>query len=171
MIDVSVSLRLFRERSNKTEDDLANYLGIQRKAYKRYETGEREPSIEKLYKLSYYYHCKIDDFINIEENFSVDRNDVVSTKDLDNMGCHHQFSHGLIVMMTEGRPYEELVHFMENDRTKYARKSEVIEYLLNLVFELLVSMKSDCPKPMVFDEISNLYTKNKGIERCLGMKN
>ena len=41
MIDVSVSLRLFRERNNKTEDDLANYLGIQRKAYKRYETGGR----------------------------------------------------------------------------------------------------------------------------------
>ena len=159
MINVSKALILYRERSNKTEDDLANYLGIQKKAYKRYESGDREPGIDKLYKLAKYYNCTIDDFINIEENFSVDRNDVVSTKDLDNMGCHHQFSHGLIVMMTEGRPYEELVHFIENDRTKYARKSEVIEYLLNLVFELLVSMKSDCPKPMVFDEISNLYTK------------
>ncbi len=52
MIDVSVSLRLFRERNNKTEDDLANYLGIQKKAYKRYESGEREPGIDKLYKLA-----------------------------------------------------------------------------------------------------------------------
>ena len=32
MIDVSVSLRLFRERNNKSEDDLANFLGIQKKA-------------------------------------------------------------------------------------------------------------------------------------------
>ena len=159
MLNVSMGLRLYREMYNKSEDDLANYLGIQKKAYKRYETGEREPSLDKLYKLAHLYNCKVDDFINVEENFSVDRDDVVSTKDLDNLGCHHQFSHGLIVMMTEGRPYEELVHFIENDRTKYARKSEVIEYLLNLVFELLVSMKSDCPKPMVFDEISNVYTK------------
>lgn len=159
MLNVSMGLRLYREMYNKSEDDLANYLGIQKKAYKRYETGEREPSLDKLYKLAYLYNCKVDDFINVEENFSVDRDDVVSTKDLDNLGCHRQFSHGLIVMMTEGRPYEELVHFIENDRTKYVRKSEVIEYLLNLVFELLVSMKSDCPKPMVFDEISNVYTK------------
>ena len=136
MIDVSVSLRLFRERSNKTEDDLANYLGIQRKAYKRYETGEREPSIEKLYKLSYYYHCKIDDFINIEENFSVDRNDVVSTKDLDNMGCHHQFSHGLVAMLTEGKSHEELIRFIKDDKTKYVLKSEVKQYLLDLAYKV-----------------------------------
>lgn len=159
MLNVSMGLRLYREMYNKSKEDLAKYLEIQSKAYARYESGEREPSLDKLYKLAYLYNCRVDDFINVEESFSVDRNEVVSTKDLDNMGCHHQFSHGLIVMMTEGRPYEELVHFIENDRTKYARKSEVIEYLLNLVFELLVSMKSDCPKPMVFDEISNLYTK------------
>lgn len=159
MLNVSMGLRLYREMYNKSKEDLAKYLEIQPKAYARYESGEREPSLDKLYKLAYLYNCKVDDFINVEENFSVDRDDVVSTKDLDNLGCHHQFSHGLIVMMTEGRPYEELVHFIENDRTKYARKSEVIEYLLNLVFELLVSMKSDCSKPMVFDEITNVYTK------------
>ena len=71
MIDVSVSLRLFRERNNKTEDDLANYLGIQKKAYKRYESGEREPGIDKLYKLAKYYNCAIDDFINVDEKFTV----------------------------------------------------------------------------------------------------
>ena len=163
MLNVSMALRLYREMYNKSKEDLAKYLEIQPKAYARYETGEREPSLDKLYKLAYLYNCKVDDFINVEENFTVDRDDVVSTKDLDNLGCHHQFSHGLMVMMTEGRPYEELIRFIENDRTKYARKSEVIEYLLNLVFELLVSMKSDCPKPMVFDEISNLY-QNKGVE-------
>ena len=79
MIDVSVSLRLFRERNNKTEDDLANYLGIQKKAYKRYESGDREPSIDKLYKLAKYYNCGIDDFINVDEKFTVKREEVLST--------------------------------------------------------------------------------------------
>ena len=133
MIDVSVSLRLFRERSNKTEDDLANYLGIQKKAYKRYESGDREPSIDKLYKLAKYYNCTIDDFINVDEKFTVKREEVLSTKDLDNLGCHHQFSHGLVTMLTEGKSHEEMIRFIKDDKTKYVLKSEVKQYLLDLV--------------------------------------
>ena len=133
MIDVSVSLRLFRERNNKTEDDLANYLGIQRKAYKRYETGEREPGIDKLYKLAKYYKCKIDDFINVDEQFIVKREEVLSTNDLDNLGCHHQFSHGLVTMLTKGKSYEETIRFATDDKTKYVYKSEVKRFLLDLV--------------------------------------
>lgn len=132
MIDVSVSLRLFRERSNKTEDDLANYLGIQKKAYKRYETGDREPSIDKLYKLAKLYNCRIDDFINVDEKFTAKREEVLSTKDLDNLGCHHQFSHGLVTMLSKGKSHEEMIRFIKDDKTKYVLKSEVKQYLLDL---------------------------------------
>lgn len=132
MVSVSMALRLYREMYNKSKEDLAKYLGIQPKAYARYETGEREPSLEKLYKLGVLYNCKVDDFFNVEENFSVDRNDVVSTKDLDNMGCHHQFSHGLVAMLTEGKSYEEMIRFIKDDKTKYVLKSEVKQYLLDL---------------------------------------
>lgn len=163
MINVSKALILYRERNNKSEDDLAIFLGIQKKAYKRYESGDREPSIDKLYKLAKYYNCTIDDFINVDEKFTVKREEVLSTKDLDNLGCHHQFSHGLVTMLTKGKSYEETIRFSDDDKTKYVRKSEVIEYLLGLVFELIVSMKTDISKPIVFDEISNLY-QNKGVE-------
>lgn len=163
MINVSKALILYRERNNKSEDDLANFLGIQKKAYKRYESGDREPSIDKLYKLAKLYNCTIDDFINVDEKFTVKREEVLSTKDLDNLGCHHQFSHGLVTMLTKGKSYEETIRFATDDKTKYVRKSEVIEYLLGLVFELIVSMKTDISKPIVFDEISNLY-QNKGVE-------
>ncbi|MFS9152413.1 helix-turn-helix transcriptional regulator [Streptococcus infantis] len=132
MLNVSMALRLYREMHNKSKEDLAKYLGIQPKAYMRYETGEREPGLEKLYKLAYLYNCKIDDFINVEENFIVDRYDVVSTKDLDNLGCHHQFSHGLVSMLTEGKSHEEMIRFIKDDRTKYVLKSEVKQYLLDL---------------------------------------
>ena len=76
MLNVSMALRLYREMYNKSKEDLAKYLEIQPKAYARYESGEREPSLEKLYKLAYLYNCKVDDFINalyfkkqIEKNF------------------------------------------------------------------------------------------------------
>lgn len=133
MLNVSMGLRLYREKNNKSEDDLANYLGIQKKAYKRYESGEREPGIDKLYKLAKYYNCAIDDFINVDESFSVDRDDVLSTKDLDNLGCHHQFSHGLVTMLTKGKSYEETIRFSADDKTKYVHKSEVKQFLLDLV--------------------------------------
>lgn len=127
-----MGLRLYREKNNKSEDDLANYLGIQKKAYKRYESGEREPGIDKLYKLAKYYNCAIDDFINVDEKFTVKREEVLSTKDLDNLGCHHQFSHGLVSMLTKGKSHEEMIRFIKDDKTKYVLKSEVKQYLLNL---------------------------------------
>lgn len=132
MINVSKALILYRERNNKSEDDLANFLGIQKKAYKRYESGDREPSIDKLYKLAKYYNCMIDDFINVYEKFTVKREEVLSTKDLDNLGCHHQFSHGLVTMLTKGKSYEETVRFSDDDKTKYVHKSEVKRFLLDL---------------------------------------
>ena len=133
MINVSKALILYRERNNKSEDDLANFLGIQKKAYKRYESGDREPSIDKLYKLAKYYNCTIDDFINVDEKFTVKREDVLSTRDLDNLGCHHQFSHGLVTMLTKGKKYEETIRFSVDDNTKYVYKSEVKRFLLDLV--------------------------------------
>lgn len=133
MLNVSMGLRLYREKNNKSEDDLANYLGIQKKAYKRYESGEREPSFDKLYKLAYLYNCKIDDFINVDEKFTVKREEVLSTKDLDNLGCHHQFSHGLVTMLTKGKSYEEIIRFAGDDKTKYVYKSEVKRFLLELI--------------------------------------
>lgn len=132
MLNVSMGLRLYREKNNKSEDDLANYLGIQKKAYKRYESGEREPGIDKLYKLAKYYNCAIDDFINVDKKFTVKREEVLSTKDLDNLGCHHQFSHGLVSMLTKGKSHEEMIRFIKDDKTKYVLKSEVKQYLLNL---------------------------------------
>ena len=132
MINVSKALILYRERNNKSEDDLANFLGIQKKAYKRYESGDREPSIDKLYKLAKLYNCRIDDFINVDEKFTVKREEVLSTKDLDNLGCHHQFSHGLVIMLTKGKTYEETIRFADDDKTKYVHKSEVKRFLLDL---------------------------------------
>ena len=133
MLNVSMGLCLYREMYNKSKEDLAKYLEIQPKAYARYESGEREPSLDKLYKLAHLYNCKVDDFINVDEKFNVKREEVLSTKDLDNLGCHHQFSHGLVAMMTKGKSYEERIRFFDDDKTKYVHKSEVKRFLLDLV--------------------------------------
>ena len=76
MINVLKALILYRERNNKSEDNLANYLRIQKKAYKRYESWDRESSIEKLYKLAKLYNSTIDDFLYVDEKLTVKSEEV-----------------------------------------------------------------------------------------------
>ncbi|WP_158077360.1 LexA family protein [Caenibacillus caldisaponilyticus] len=53
-------LRSLRKQQKKTQQDLANLLGISRQAYSNYETGQREPDIESLKKLADYFGVSID---------------------------------------------------------------------------------------------------------------
>lgn len=49
-----------RKALKKTQQEMADYLGISRQAYSNYETGKREPDYETLLKLGEYLDCRID---------------------------------------------------------------------------------------------------------------
>lgn len=49
-----------RKALKKTQQEIADYLGISRQAYSNYETGKREPDYETLLKLGEYLDCSID---------------------------------------------------------------------------------------------------------------
>ena len=49
-----------RKALKKTQQEMADYLGISRQAYSNYETGKREPDYETLLKLGDYLDCSID---------------------------------------------------------------------------------------------------------------
>ena len=49
-----------RKALKKTQQEMADYLGISRQAYSNYETGKREPDYETLLKLGEYLDCSID---------------------------------------------------------------------------------------------------------------
>ena len=49
-----------RIRSNITIQKVADYLCCDRKVYTRYESGEREPSVDVLIKLSRLYGVSVD---------------------------------------------------------------------------------------------------------------
>jgi transcriptional regulator with XRE-family HTH domain len=49
-----------REKKGVLQKDIANYLSIAKNTYSQYETGKREPSIDKLKMLAKYYDCSID---------------------------------------------------------------------------------------------------------------
>lgn len=49
-----------RKSMHKTQQEVADYLGISRQAYSNYEAGKREPDFETLLKLGEYFDCSVD---------------------------------------------------------------------------------------------------------------
>lgn len=49
-----------RLQKNSTQVEIAKLLNMSQGSYRKYETGETEPSIEKLIKLADYYNVSID---------------------------------------------------------------------------------------------------------------
>ena len=54
-MNVAKRLKELRLERNKTQKEVAKFLGITRQAYNRYEMGQREPSLENLEHLAAYY--------------------------------------------------------------------------------------------------------------------
>ena len=51
-IIIVINIKLYREKSNLSQEEFADKIGISRRALINYEKGERTPSIEILYKIS-----------------------------------------------------------------------------------------------------------------------
>ncbi len=56
---VSKKLKQLREANGYTQDLIASYLGINRSTYSNYESGDREPPVQLLEKLSDLYGCDL----------------------------------------------------------------------------------------------------------------
>lgn len=63
---VGNNLRLIRETNKYTQEQVSNYLEINRSTYSNYETGEREIPMDLLEKLSNLMGCELSLFF--EEN-------------------------------------------------------------------------------------------------------
>ncbi len=53
-------IRDLREDSDKTQQDIADYLNMHRSVYRRYESGEREIPVWALVKLAELYQTSTD---------------------------------------------------------------------------------------------------------------
>lgn len=61
MIDgLSSKLQTLRKQNKLTQKQVAERIGASSSAISDYEIGDREPSYEKLVKLSYLYDCSTD---------------------------------------------------------------------------------------------------------------
>lgn len=55
--------RLSVLRGTKTQQEVADALGISRARYAHYESGRNEPDLETLIRLADYFHVRVDDLL------------------------------------------------------------------------------------------------------------
>lgn len=65
---VGERLAELRKQNKLTQEQVANYLHITRQAYSRYETGEREISLETLCLLADFYDETTDYILGREDD-------------------------------------------------------------------------------------------------------
>ena len=68
-LTIARNIKLLREASNYTQENVASFLGIGRSAYSNYELGDRELPLACMEKLADLYGC--DAYLFYEENKNV----------------------------------------------------------------------------------------------------
>lgn len=53
-------IRDMREDNDKTQEEIASYLGIKRQQYARYESGQQEIPLHHFIALARYYNVSLD---------------------------------------------------------------------------------------------------------------
>lgn len=61
-------IRELREDSDRTQAEVAAYLGTTQQVYSRYETGENEMPVRHIIALCRYYHVSADYILGLQDN-------------------------------------------------------------------------------------------------------
>lgn len=61
-------LRDLREDKDKTQAEIANYLGTAREQYHKYESGKQELPMHHFIKLALYYGVSLDFIVGLTDN-------------------------------------------------------------------------------------------------------
>ena len=80
---IAKNIKLLRQASNYTQENVASFLGIGRSAYSNYESGDRELPLSCMEKLSDLYGC--DAYMLYEENESVIEDMLATAFRVDNL--------------------------------------------------------------------------------------
>ena len=62
-----LKLKILREKTTKSKQDVADFLGVSRPTYTRYENGEREPDYKTLSNLAQYFDVSVDYLLGLTD--------------------------------------------------------------------------------------------------------
>lgn len=82
---IAKNIKLMREVSDFTQENVASFLGITRSAYSNYELGTRELPLEHMENLADLYGC--DAYILYEEDTDVVNNMLTTAFRVDNLSA------------------------------------------------------------------------------------
>ena len=82
MGNVNDNLKVARESAHRSQQQVADYLGITRQAYSHYEVGRRKPDYETLLKLAEFYGVSVLELMGAEKTPTTDGERKVSDEDI-----------------------------------------------------------------------------------------
>jgi len=86
-IQLSKTLKLLRQKNNKTQEELALFLGISSQAVSKWERNEGFPDITLLPKIAGFLHISVDELLGVDEISKQNRIDEI-TKEYNSMRKH-----------------------------------------------------------------------------------
>ena len=66
-IQLAKTLKSLRQKNDKTQDDLALFLGISSQAVSKWERSEGFPDITLLPRIAGYFHISVDELLGVDE--------------------------------------------------------------------------------------------------------
>ena len=66
-------IKLYREKKNMTQNEIAEILGVKATTVSKYEAGTLEPNIESIKKLSEIFEITIDELLKDEDDFDISK--------------------------------------------------------------------------------------------------
>jgi len=69
-MNFSTNLKNYRLATNRTQKEMAEFLGISERGYRNYEIGAREPNLSSLIQIADILEVSLDDLVG--RNFSKD---------------------------------------------------------------------------------------------------
>ena len=75
-----MKIKELRTKEGKTQQQVANDLNINRMKYNHYELGNSEPNIETLIKLADYYHTTVDEILEHDVPYLINKSQFTPTQ-------------------------------------------------------------------------------------------
>lgn len=132
-----------REEREETQQQLADAIGITRQSLSRYETNERTPNIDLIYKVSKHYNVSADYLLGLSEIKSCDNKiqnaceatgleeSAIEKLQLINSMTDKYKNVTMLTIVNDLINDQDFIHIIRDCLNLYRNSSELVEKLLN----------------------------------------